>query len=152
MISMTLCLGNGLPKLTGLMGLWPRNSSCCLGSTLMVAGVFENLAAPRTCQERGGAGSKQQELRSWWWGEGLRTESSHRQCWLLFWLDHWPAWTSVCTFPSLSFLYKTEVITAPRYRHSYFLPPVVIYLSLALPLMLIWASSPIYDDIVSTSD
>lgn len=155
MISVTHCLGNGPPKLTGLMGLWPRYNSCCLRVSPNACPVSWRIwQLQGHIQKEEGLGVSSRS-----WGadvgrEGLRAESGHRWCLLLFQFHpHWLAWTSACIFPSLSFpIYKMEVTTAPRYEHFYFLQPVAIYLSLALPLLLIWASSPIPYDLVSTPD
>ena len=152
MILVTLCLGNGPLKLTGLMGPWPRDNSCCLQvNPNACPGVLEWLGSSKDGSgKREGTGASSRR-----WGDSCRerqTESGHRWCQLLLQLHHWLARTSASTFPSLSFpTYKMEVMMiAPRYGHFYFLPPVAICLFSAPSLMLIWASTPIHYDTAST--
>lgn len=121
MISMTLCLGNGPWKLTGLMGPRPRDNSRCLqGDPNARSGVLEWLGSSKDDQERGRG--QEQAAR----GEALVVgEEGPRMAMddvgLLPQLRHCLPWTSTSTFPSLSFrIYKREVIIAPRQGHFFF--------------------------------
>lgn len=124
------------------------------GSALMLARCLGGLGSSKdTSGKREGLGASS---RSWGAGGG--------ETWAGSW-ERPQMMSASVSAPPLTCLDKCLHLSKPhfphlqnrgdnstKYGHFYFLPPVAIYLSLAPPLMLIWASSPIHYDIVSTPD